>query len=567
VKISMEEIKKEVKTMESRELSDQTPVLRVEPNRLLEEMRKLYDLGLTHLSTIIALQVDNKIQIDYPLSSPLNKKLAPAIFVETIVSMDKPKISTIEDIYPSAVTYEREVTDLLGVEFIGADHRDKLLLPDDFPDNLYPLRKDYTGKELQQKLDELGVGYNPTIPLKEEEDYVMAVGPQHPTHKEPIRFKFTVEGEDIKNVELRLGFNHRGIEKALEQGTWIKNLYLIERICGICSSAHQLAYVLTAEKVDKILDQVPDRAQWLRVLVSELERIHSHILWYGVLAHDGGYDYMFHITWRDREDVMDLLEMWTGNRVNYAMMTIGGVRRDIDENLRKKMIIKLKKLRKNISKHKEVMEKEKTFLARIKNVGYLSKEDAIRFGAVGPTARASNINFDLRKDVPYAAYKEIPFKVYYRSEGDVYATMAVRLDEALESVEMCLYVLENLPTGDIAIKVKTRLQEGEAHTRVEAPRGEDIHYILSDGKNAPYRHKVRAPTLANITSLMYRFKNMQVADIPMIIRSIDPCIGCMERVTFVDAKTGKTKEISGQELISKANRRYRLNEKIKIFEV
>ena len=565
--VLLEEITKEIKSEKTRTLSDSTPVLVVPRELFVEEMRKLYDLGLTHLSTIIALQVDNKIQLDYPVSSPFNKKLAPALFVETIAPLDDPKVPSIESVYPSSVIYEREVTDILGVEFTGVPRRERLLLPDDFPEGVYPLRKGFTGKELQQKLDELGVGRNPTIPLKEEEDYVMAVGPQHPTHKEPIRFKFTIEGEDIKNVELRLGFNHRGIEKALEQGTWIRNLYLIERICGICSSAHQLAYVLTAEKVDGILDEVPDRAQWLRVLVAELERIHSHILWYGVLAHDGGYDYMFHITWRDREEVMDLLEMWTGNRVNYAMMTIGGVRRDIDEDLRKKMIKKLKNLRKRVKEHKDILEREKTFLARIRDVGYLSKEDAIRLGAVGPTARASNINFDLRKDVPYAAYKEIPFKVHYRSEGDVYATMAVRLDETLESVDMCLYVLENLPAGDIAIKVKPRLKEGEAHTRVEAPRGEDIHYIMSDGKNAPYRHKVRAPTLANMTSLLHRFKSMQVADIPMIIRSIDPCIGCMERVTFVDAKTGKTKDISGEELISKANRKHRLNERIKIFEV
>lgn len=544
-----------------------SPVLELDKFDIIKTVAYLYQKELTHLSTIIGYQRSDEIILDYPLSTldPNNSGL-DSLIIRTILSMDKElKIESIEEILPGSVVYEQEISEFLGIHFLSNKDRTRLLLPDEFPNDIYPLRKDVNPIELKHELDDIGVGRQPLKPLIEKENYSISVGPQHPTHKEPIRFQFYIEGEKINDVALRIGFNHRGIEKALEYSDWIKNLYLIERICGICSTAHQLSYVLTAEKIGKMTSDIPDRATWLRTLIAELERIHSHILWYGILAHDGGYDLMFHVTWRDREIVMDILEMISGNRVNYSIETIGGVRKDIDDSAKESIMSKLKELKSKVLEHHEILEKEQSFIKRLSTVGILNYDMAVKMNTVGPTARASGINFDLRKNLPYIAYKEIPFSVQIRREGDVYATLKIRLDETLESIDMCIYILENLPNGEIAIPFRGRLPEGEAFSRVEAPRGEDFHFIRSVGGKQPDRYKVRAPTLANITSLLQRFKGMNVADIPMIIRLIDPCIGCMERVTFINTKSGKVKELEGLELISKINKNYRLKNSTKIF--
>ena len=547
-------------------MSDGTLLIRATADTFHDILSDLYGQGYTHLSTMIGAQYGDSLVIDYPVSKPIQNEGATT-FVRLEMGLEAPEVKTVTDLFPSSIVYEQEVAEMLGIKF--EEFRSHLLLPDSFPKDLYPLRKEVTTADIMKTLDELGVGKEEPETIKEapEDEYCMSIGPQHPTHKEPIRFQFFVEGETVRDVDLRIGFNHRGLEKALEEETWVQNLYLIERICGICSASHQLAYVQSAEKIQGIVDEVPDRASWLRVLVAELERIHSHVLWYGVLAHDGGYDFMFHITWRDREIVMDILEEITGNRVNYSIETIGGVRRDITSEQATNVIKKLKELRGLVMKHYDILDKEQSFVQRIMNIGALNYEQSIKMASVGPTARASGVNFDLRRDLPYAAYKELPFDVITRTEGDVHASLMVRLDETIESIDLCVYVLENLPGGEIALPFKNRLKEGAAHTRVEAPRGEDIHFINSVGGKSPDRHKVRAPTLANITSLLKRFKGVNVADIPMIIRLIDPCVGCMERVTFTDLKTTKSVEMSGKRLIRRINSQLKTDLPVRIFKV
>ncbi len=406
--------------------------------------------------------------------------------------------------------------------------------------------------------------YAPPIPETPEGDYSISIGPQHPTHKEPIRFIFQVKGETIEHVDLRIGFNHRGIEKAFEQRTWNQNLYLAARLCGICSAAHQFAYAQAAERCAQVYDDVPLRAQYIRVITQELERIQSHMLWYGVLAHDTGYDTMFHLTWRDREIVNDILEMISGNRVNYAMWTIGGVRRDITKDQVIKIVPKLKDLRKKCEYHRSVMLSEKSFIARQEDVAILSTEDAKRFCAVGPTARASNVKYDVRKVDPYCAYDKFDFEVPMWDKGDIFGGLSLRLDETLISIDMTIQALENLPgnLGDIRIRVPKKIEPNEGIQRVEAPRGEDIHFVRSNGTDKPDRHKIRAPTFANLPSLVHRLKGCQVADIPPVIRVIDPCIGCCERTTFIDIKTGKSMDLSGEHLISRTNRAHRLGTKV-----
>ena len=362
------------------------------------------------------------------------------------------------------------------------------------------------------------------------------IGPQHPALKEPISLRITIEGEVIKDVDVRLGYNHRGIEKLAESKTYIQNIYLMERICGICSHSHTTCYVQAVEALLGI--EPPRRGLYLRTLVSELERVHSHLLWLGVAAHEVGFDSLFMYTWRDRESVMDILEMISGNRVHYAINTIGGVRRDIDENQKSKILEGIEFLKKRTQYYANLGTTEPTFVARTAGVGILPKESAIALCAVGPTLRASGIASDIRKDDPYAVYSEIPFEVCTADTCDVLGRVVVRVKELAESYKMIEFILKNLPSGDVKIKAGRRVKEGEVVSRYEAPRGENLHYVRSNGTDKPERLKVRAPTLANYPATIEMLKNGYVADIPLVFAAIDPCICCAERFVEITDNTG-----------------------------
>ncbi|HOC03247.1 MAG TPA: nickel-dependent hydrogenase large subunit [Candidatus Ratteibacteria bacterium] len=362
------------------------------------------------------------------------------------------------------------------------------------------------------------------------------IGPQHPALKEPISLRITIEGEVIKDVDVRLGYNHRGLEKLAESKTYIQNIYLMERICGICSHSHTTCYVQAVEALLGI--EPPRRGLYLRTLVSELERVHSHLLWLGVAAHEAGFDSLFMYTWRDRESVMDILEMISGNRVHYAINTIGGVRRDIDENQKSKILEGIELLKKRTQYYTNLGTTEPTFVARTAGVGVLPKERAIALCAVGPTLRASGIASDIRKDDPYAVYSEMPFDVCTADTCDVLGRVVVRVKELVESYKMIEFILENLPSGDVKVKASRRVKEGEVVSRYEAPRGENIHYVRSNGTDKPERLKVRAPTLANYPATIEMLKNGYVADIPLVFAAIDPCICCAERFVEITDNTG-----------------------------
>ena len=381
-----------------------------------------------------------------------------------------------------------------------------------------------------------------------EREFIIPVGPQHPALKEPANFTFKVDGEVVVDVEPRVGYNHRGIEKAMEARTYIQNLYIIERVCGICSNAHQTCYTQNVEEVLGM--EIPERAEYIRVLVAELERIHSHLLWLGVAAHEIGFDTLFYYIWRDREVVMDLLEEVSGNRVNYAMPTIGGVRRDIEEDRIPKYLKMLDTLEERTQYYKNVCATEKTVLARVDGVGYLSGEDAIKLSAVGPTLRASGVASDIRDESPYLVYDEIPWKVISYDSGDVLANVLVRVDETFQSVNICRHCLENLPDGPIRVKFSPlgRVPEGESVSLVEAPRGELVHYFMSKGGNKPYRYKIRAPTLGNIPAVCEKLRGGYIADIPIVLAGIDPCFSCTDRMVFVDEDRNRHWEMTGEQL-------------------
>lgn len=386
--------------------------------------------------------------------------------------------------------------------------------------------------------------------------FQIPIGPQHPALKEPISLRMTVEGEVIRDADIRLGYNHRGLEKLAEEKTWIQNIYLTERICGICSHSHTSCYVQGVEKLMELVP--PKRGLSIRYLVSELERIHSHLLWLGVAGHEAGFDSFFMYTWRDREVVMDLLELISGNRVHYAMNTIGGVRRDIDDGQKAKILEGIVTLRKRSEYYFHIGANEPSFVGRLAGVGRLTKEQAVSLCAVGPTARASGITRDVRKDDPYAVYDELDFEVGTADSCDVLGRVVVRVKELMESYKICEQILWKLPPGEIAVKAPRKAKPNEAVARYEAPRGENIHYIKSNGSDKPERLKVRAPTLANYPATVEMLKNGFIADIPLIFAAIDPCICCAERaVSLVNIRNGEETIVRLGELRQQAIDRHR----------
>ena len=368
------------------------------------------------------------------------------------------------------------------------------------------------------------------------------IGPQHPALKEPTHLMVTLDGERIVDIDMRLGYNHRGIEKGAELRNYIQNIYLTERICGICNVAHTSTF---CQGVEELLGlEVPKRGLFIRTLLCELNRIHSHLLWLGVAGHEVGFDTLFMYSWRDREIVMDLIELISGNRVNIAINAIGGVRRDISDDMRPQILQGISQLEARSQYYLEVASTEVTFVRRTQGVGKLPKEKAIELCAVGPYARASGVDYDARRDDPFAAYPYLDFKVITSDRCDVLGTAIVRVLEIMESCRMCRQIIEELPPGEIKAKAPRKVPPGEVVSKTEAPRGELIHYIRSNGSDRPERLKVRTPTLADIPSVLYSLRGGYIADIPIVFAAIDPCMACMDRVILLDNDGGKTKRMT-----------------------
>lgn len=375
------------------------------------------------------------------------------------------------------------------------------------------------------------------------------VGPQHPALHEPIMLRVYVSGEDVVRVEVVTGYNHRGIEKLAEQNTWMKTLYIATRVCGICNLMHATCYVQALEMLNDITP--PPRALALRTLAMELERLHSHMLIAAVMAEILGFESLFMLIMRDRERVMYLKELVTGNRVLSDYVWPGGVRRDLPEGAAEKILKNLDYLEQRLNYYVKVFEEDKLLRNRMENVGVIRYSEAISYGLVGPTARGSGVKIDVRKDDPYAWYGEVDFQLVTRSEGDVLARMLVRLYEALESIDIVRQVLSKLPKGPISsLKIPPRtFRPGMAISRVEAPRGELIYHVISRGGQKPWRVKIRTPSFTNILNGVIAYRGATLADVPVILASFDPCISCMERLVVIDEKTGREKLVPIRSLV------------------
>jgi formate hydrogenlyase subunit 5 len=471
----------------------------------------------TAVSAITGIDLGANIGVFYHI------RTTKALFtVQAEVPKEKPTIQTINDIAPSAALHELEVADLLGVTFEGNPSPGHFVLPETWPDGVYPLRKDVKANEVK---------LNPELTVEEKSDegklVKIIIGPQHPALLEPEKFAVYVEGETVRKVEPRIGYVHRGVEKASESRTYIQGVYLVERICGICNSCHATGYVESVEKILKT--EVPARGKYLRTIILEVNRLHSHLLTLGHAGLEIGYEVLFQYFWRDREPIMDITEMITGNRVVSSSLTVGGVRRDLKETDIPKIRTVLSDLRKRIPFYTQVYRDEPSIHARMQNVGTLKRADALKLGVVGPVARGSGVDIDVRKDEPYEAYGEIPFKVITKDTGDTWARMNVRMDEIEESINIIEYALDHLPTGPFRVKVPRLVPAGEAVSRVEAPRGELFYYLKSNGTAFPERVKVRTPTFANIPAFLTTAIGAPLADVPPNFVSLDPCFSCTDR--------------------------------------
>jgi len=386
------------------------------------------------------------------------------------------------------------------------------------------------------------------------------IGPTHAALKEPVMFKFTIEGERVVDVDYQPGVNHRGVEFLGMKRNPLQVLHLAERICGICSAIHQFCYTMAVERAAGI--EASERGNYLKVIVQELERIHSHILWAGVAGHEVGFDTVLHLTWNLRERLLDVQEAWTGNRVNYSMYTIGGVRRDITPKLEKKLREALDFYREIYPTLEDIFLNNQTFKMRFRNVGILTRENAIRYSAVGPTVRGTGLKIDVRVTWPHAAYGDLDFHAMtpedagFKPLGDVYDRTIVRLLEIKQSIDLIEQCLDNMPTDAIssepkpgALLAKLEKADGEGLARSEAPRGENLHYVRLDAGNENLAAwKVRAPTYGNLHPLATMLMGCEIADIPIIVASIDPCIGCMDRVELIDNNTSKHHIMTKEEL-------------------
>jgi len=364
---------------------------------------------------------------------------------------------------------------------------------------------------------------------------VIQIGPFHPLLEEPVGFQLTVEGERVVDVDARMDYIHKGIERLAQERTYDMVPILLERICGICSVTHSVCFCNAAE--DLLQLEVPPRANHIRTIIGELERIHSHLLWVGLAGHFIGYNTVFMWAWKYREPVCDVFEMLTGHRQNSALPMVGGVRRDIPEAYFDEALRVMDRVDEQVKMLTAAVLDDPVLAARLKGIGVLTAQEVVDWGVVGPTARASGVDTDVRRDDPYASYAELDWKVITTENGDVFDKAVVRLLELTESISIVRQCLQNMPKGEIN-QGQQHIPRGEGVGRYEAPRGEDIHYLRSNGTNMPERLKVRAPSYTNIASFKASCIGESISDVTITLAACDPCYSCTERTAVVKGVDG-----------------------------
>jgi len=354
---------------------------------------------------------------------------------------------------------------------------------------------------------------------------IIPFGPQHPVLPEPVHLDLVVEDERVLEARPSIGFVHRGLEKLVETKDFIEFVYVAERICGICSFIHGQTYCQAIEELMKI--EAPPRARYLRTIWGELSRIHSHLLWLGLMADAMGFESLFMHSWRLREKILNVIESTAGGRVIFGSCKIGGVRRDLSAEAMESVRACMDEIEPDLRRLTKVFLNDGSTQRRLRGVGVVTKQQAHDLGCVGPTLRGSGVAEDLRT-TGYAAFDEILVTPITSQEGDSYGRCAVRCGELFQSVEIIRQALKKMPSGEIAVKVNGN-PNGEVIVRTEQPRGEVVYCLKANGTRNLQRFRVRTPTFANLGAMLQALQGCDLADVPVLVLTIDPCISCTER--------------------------------------
>ena len=557
----VEILKTKVKILEvTRQADDQITVL-VDRNDLPLAVKTLYyDIG-GFISTMIPndeRQINGSFALYYAISMEGSKMteaddFAPEdkcfITVKTLIPGSDPTFPSVTPLVPACVWYEREAYDMFGLVAEGLPDKRRLVLSDDWPDGLHPLRKD--AMDYRYRPDPVDHRDEPDAEfLFPTGDAVVDVplGPLHITSDEPGHFRLFCDGDEIIDADYRLFYQHRGMEKLAENRMNYDQMgYLAERVCGICGYAHAIACIEAAEKAIKL--EIPLRAQAIRVICLEIERLHSHLLNIGLACEvTGNYNAFMHI-FRVREYSMELAQLVTGGRKTYGNVVMGGLRRDMTNHEIKKGLEIINKLDVQISEIWDAVMEDKRQIGRWKGVGILDRQIARDFSPVGPNMRGSGFKRDNRYDHPYDFFKQIEFEVAVEHGCDVFAREMVRYKELKSSIHIIRQCFEMMPQTPIMIDPVTMIKpENFALGHDEAPRGENVHWIMQGSAQKVYRWRCRAATYNNWPSLRYQFRGNNISDAALIVCSLDPCYSCTERVTLVDVRTKKSKILTEKDL-------------------
>lgn len=354
---------------------------------------------------------------------------------------------------------------------------------------------------------------------------IVPFGPQHPVLPEPVHLDLVLEDETVVGAVPSIGFIHRGLEKLVETKDFKEYVYIAERVCGICSFGHGMGYCQSVEQIMGV--ETPARANYLRTIWMEMSRVHSHLLWLGLLADAMGFESLFMESWKLREKILDLFDSTTGGRVIFSVNCIGGVLKDMDHAMLSNIVETIGGMEQELRPIAEAFLRDYTVGTRLHGLGVLKPEQATLYGAVGPMLRASGIAYDARK-LGYAAYKDLEFEPVTAEEGDSYARCEVRIQEIYQSFGLIRQAVAKIPDGPISVPVKGN-PKGEYFMRIEQPRGEAIYYVKANGTKFLDRFRLRTPTTSNLPPMLELLKGCQLADVPLLILTIDPCISCTER--------------------------------------
>lgn len=500
------------------------------------------ELPFDYLISLTGMDWGDKLGVIYLLSS--SKDLSKEIVVITATdNRDNPLLYSVTDMYETAHLNEREVYAMFGIRFINNPDMRRFLLSDDWKG--FPLRKDYDGDpalnpvtvankdivDIAPRIMEDADGnlVESTIKVFEDDDYIINIGPQHPSTHGVMHFRTALDGEIVKKIDVKSGYIHRGIEKLCESLTYPQILHFTDRLDYLSANINRHALCLCVEKAVGI--EVPPRAQYIRVIMDELNRISSHLLAFAAHCNDLGATTAFIYGMREREHILDIFDKTCGGRLIINQNVVGGVMFDIYDDFCKDVKAFIPYMRKKLKEYDDFFSHNAIALRRMINVGYLRREDAISYGVTGPAGRGSGWPCDVRKHKPYSLYEQVEFKEIIRIEGDSYARYLNRLEEIEESLHIIEQLIDNIPEGDILATVKPiiRLPEGQYFQSVETGKGEFGVFIESKGDKFPYRVKFRSPSMAAVSVMPLICEDELLSDFIGIGGSMDYVIPDIDR--------------------------------------